>query len=811
MRLYLVPIIAAGILLCLPFTGYSQKFDDDEEVKIGFILDGDNAVLQGLQESIKNETTTLLESKYKLLVFPEDKTIVSDFTDTSITTGINKLFTDPDVDILIGIGTITSINLANRGALPKPTIAIGIINPQFQEVAITEKQTSGVGNFTYVTLPFSPRRDLEVFRSIIPFENLGIVFSKNMLNSTHRGKPARHYFDNIVKDLGFNYQVIPISNDSLSYDKSIPDSLDAIFTGLFFDFSIGQVASLYQTINEKGIPSFALGGEEYVKLGAMASFSSEDIKQKVGRRTALNIEKILDGKNPENIPVLLNFRQSLILNQRTMDQIDVYPNWEILSEAELLFEDEPEGTEVLSFMGVIQEALESNMDLKVAALQVKADSKEVDFARSNLLPQIDIGATATLIDKYRASSSLGQNPEQSAYGSVSISQLVFSDKTFANLKIQKHIYESIEFGYQSTKMDIILDVSTLYLNILQAISMETIARENLKASRKNLEIARMRESVGYSGASDVYRWESKISSDKIDLLSTNETRKLAEFALQEMLNRPFDQKFVTEAVDIMDSTIFIMGDANISKYIDNSKMKDLFRDFLVREALTNLPELKQLEATIAAQERYLKATKRTRYLPDVGISAQANYDFYRGGAGSTMEPIEIQVDPDSPPVILDVFEEPEDFSWNVGLNATLPVSQGGRLNYDMQQAEIDLLRLQEDRYNISRKLTRQVVSLFEKASLSYPKIELSANAAEYALKSYDIVQDSYSHGVVSITQLLDAQQAAVEANLYASISVYAYLIDVLNLQRAMGRFFILIPYDERGGFFYRLDEYISNQ
>ena len=140
------------------------------------------------------------------------------------------------------------------------------------------------------------------------------------------------------------------------------------------------------------------------------------------------------------------------------------------------------------------------------------------------------------------------------------------------------------------------------------------------------------------------------------------------------------------------------------------------------------------------------------------------------------------------------------------MNATLPISQGGRLNIDRQQARIELDRLTEDRYNISRKLTQQVLSVFERASLSYPKIALSDQAAESALKSYDIVQDSYSHGLVSIVQLLDAQQAAVQASLYASVSVYEYLIDVITLQRSIGQFVMLQPYEEQAAYFNRLDK-----
>jgi len=636
---------------------------------------------------------------------------------------------------------------------------------------------------------------------------ISFLISSTMPNEKSPGS----YFDNIANEYGFQYEVVPLSIDSINFNNYFNNDIDAIYTGLLFDFSSDQIENIYKAANQKKIPSFALGGQGYVELGAMASITAEDVEKRLSRRTSLNIEKILEGKNPRKIPVILNYSQSLVLNQHTMNMVGYYPNWEVLSEAQIIESESNEDLEILDFIGVINEALGSNLVLKVAELELESSSKETKFAQSNLLPQIDIGATGVLIDKYRAASSMGQNPERSAYGSASLSQLLYSEKAFANVKIQQHFYESMEYSYQSTEMDIVQDVATVFMNILQAISMESIARENLKATRKNLEIARMRADVGYSGMSDVYRWESKLSSDKIELLSANENRRLAEYALMQMLNRPFDKKFALNAVDIKDTSLFVMSDANISKYVDNFQYKDMFRNFLVEEAMASLPELKQLEAAIAAQERYLKATKRTHFIPDIGVSAQANYDFYKGGEGSTIEPVELQLDPTQPPITIDMFEEPKEFSWNVGVNASLPISQGGRLHYDRQQATIDLLKLQEDRENIRKKLSQQVISIFERASLSYPKIKLSANAAEYAMKSYEIVQDSYSHGLVSITQLLDAQQAAVQANLYASVSIYTYLIDVLNLQRAIGQYFILAQYEDRANFFYRLDQSIENQ
>ena len=74
------------------------------------------------------------------------------------------------------------------------------------------------------------------------------------------------------------------------------DEIDAIYTGLLFDFSREQIENIYKAANNNKIPSFALGGETYVQLGAMASITAENVEKRLSRRTALNIEKRLERK-----------------------------------------------------------------------------------------------------------------------------------------------------------------------------------------------------------------------------------------------------------------------------------------------------------------------------------------------------------------------------------------------------------------------------------------------------------------------------------------------------------------------------------
>ena len=52
--------------------------------------------------------------------------------------------------------------------------------------------------------------------------------------------------------------------------------------------------------------------------------------------------------------------------------------------------------------------------------------------------------------------------------------------------------------------------------------------------------------------------------------------------------------------------------------------------------------------------------------------------------------------------------------------------------------------------------------------------------------------DSYSRGAVSITELIDAQNAALSAGLDAAVSLYSFVIDFMNLLRAQSNFELIM-------------------
>jgi outer membrane protein len=90
---------------------------------------------------------------------------------------------------------------------------------------------------------------------------------------------------------------------------------------------------------------------------------------------------------------------------------------------------------------------------------------------------------------------------------------------------------------------------------------------------------------------------------------------------------------------------------------------------------------------------------------------------------------------------------------------------------------------------------------------SWPAIELSHTAASAADENLAMVSDAYARGAVSVTDLIDAQEAALSAGLAATDAKYGFMIDFVNVLRAMGDFEILLDPASREGWYGRVDEW----
>jgi outer membrane protein TolC len=584
--------------------------------------------------------------------------------------------------------------------------------------------------------------------------------------------------------------------------ENIPEGVDAIYVGFLYDHTVEELQEFIRLLNEKKLPTFTMIGRPYVELGILAGAAPGNNLENLSRRTALDIEKILEGQDPANFSVTINYKDELVVNMKTAREIDFYPSFTTLAQAEVLFEEDLEHARTITFPGMIAELLDNNLNLRIAGQQVHAGRNEINKARSNLLPQVDLSAINVRIDETRAEGSFGMNPEKATVGSGQLSQLLFSEPAIANLRVQKIIQERRHHEFSQQEMDLILQAGEAYINILKAQTYLEILRENLNLTRKHLDIAKLRQEVGFSGVADVYRWQSEIERVSIEVVNANAQKRTADMALNEILNRPLDETFIASDLEFNDP--FITGE-NLHDLISNAKTWKYFIQFMVDEGLNRSPELKQLDQYIEVQERLVLSKKRGRYLPTVGIQSQGDYYLSRRGAGT--EPMEPIVFPNMDPI--NIGTELKDYQWNFGISASIPIFQGGFKRAEIQQSEIQLTILHDQRNDLANKIAQRSRTSFEFIGASSPVLEMAGRAAEAANKSLELSQDAYRRGLISIVDLIDAQKAAAQSDLLEANSVYDYLIDYLHLSRATGIYLFLLSENERTDLMGRLLQYMA--
>ncbi len=556
---------------------------------------------------------------------------------------------------------------------------------------------------------------------------------------------------------------------------AIPGDTDAVYVFPLMQLPRGDFSRLVLALIERRLPGFSYWGQREVEAGLLASLFLGEAFDRLGRRVALNIQRILLGEDAGALPVDFERRLRLSLNIETARAIGVYPSWSVYTEAEILGERQRAVQRRLTLSAAAQEAVAANLDLLAADRFVAAGDQERRIARAAWYPQVSAAGLAETIDRDRA-ASLSAGPQWLGVASAGVSQLLFSDGARASVAIEDALQVSRQQQREQTRLDIVLDAAVGYLDVLRAKTFEEIQRDNLRVTRSNLDLARIRQEIGVARSAEVIRWENQIANNRRDVIDASAQRNVAEIQLNRLLNRPLEESFQTEETGL-DDPVLRTSAARLGPYLDDFFSFAIFRDFMTNEALAASPELQQIDASIRAQERALTAARRAFWVPTVAFNGDVSA-VETGGAGTSFEF----------GVPLPGLTVPNAVNWTLSLSASLPLFTGGARRAERTRTfeEVEELRLR--RQAVALQVEQRVRSTLHHAGASYAGIELAEAAADAAQRSLGLVTDAYEQGAASILDLLDAQNQALVAQEVAANAVFDYLVDLMNVERAAGQF-----------------------
>ena len=782
-------ILTISLGLTLGSVGNAQR--PRPSFRIMMIADGESSMLAERQEMLKREILELAKDD-ATVDFVEPR-VKPNWTLESSTAALKAALADRSVDLIIVSGAMTGVAVGRTPKLSKPVL-IPYAAPELQGLPQAGNR-SGRRNLAYIGGLLHFERELRTLRDIVRFDRMTLIVGEEVVK--HLDAPEQPV-QKASQRLGIETRLVVATGDAQATIDAIPEDTEAVYIGPLFKWSDEEMQRLIDGLNAQQLPSYAGAGVKWVEQGALATVETREDDVRRMRRAALYVQRILIGEPAASLPISFEQRPVLVINMATARLIGTWPRFEVMAEARLINDESGTRGPLITLETAMYDAVRANLDLIAQGYQVDSTMESFKVSRGQWLPQASADGDFTINDP-AVSNSVAQAQRQFTWG-VSGSQLIYSPGAHADLRFRRSTYRGSEQDYYSARLDTMLEAGEAYLNVLRAKNGESVNRDNLKLTRKNLSLAETRNSIGVAGREEVYRWQTQIAESRSAVVEASALRNQAEIDLNRILNRPLESPFRVPPPNEI-RAVTPGSDPRVVKYLQDAWSFKVFREFMAEEAIRNSPEIKSIDNTLVARDEILKGERRQLGIPDIAIVGGFQHIPFVDGAGS--EPI-------PPGAGFDGFGR-QTFTWQVGAQASLVLFDGTSNYARVRRTFREMDQIRAERAIIAQQLEQRVRASLHQAGFSFANIALTRDAAEASARNLELVTDLYQRGAADIIQLVDAQNQALGAQLAAANALYNFLIDALRVQRASGAFSLEGTAEERDDFLRRLDAFAAQR
>ena len=421
----------------------------------------------------------------------------------------------------------------------------------------------------------------------------------------------------------------------------------------------------------------------------------------------------------------------------------------------------------LTLKDALNYALQNKADAKKAKLQVENSEYKIQEIRSRALPQISANGNlthnpiiqTTVID----GAGFGQpgTTIQAAFGQkwtstagVSLTQAIFDQSVFTGLRAAKSTREFYQINDQLTEEQVIERVANNYYSVYVQKERLVLLDSNYVNTTKVRDIVKGQFDNGLAKKIDLDRIVVKMSNIDTERQQIKNQITLQENALKFYMGMPIE-------------TVIDMP-------------KEEFE--VVPAALTELPNVENRTEylLLKKQEELLEFQKKAveaGYYPTLSLTAGYNYI----GQGPQMP----------------WFAKPKDgVYWSdfsaIGLNLHVPIFTGFGTRAKVRQADVEIRSLQEDIKDTKLSLDLDYRNAMAQIDNNLVTIQNQKENMRLATEILSNTKNNYLQGLASLTDLLDAENASLEAQNNFTRAVLNYKIAEISLIKSKGELKSLI-------------------
>ncbi|OOV19652.1 TolC family protein [Flavobacterium cheongpyeongense] len=421
----------------------------------------------------------------------------------------------------------------------------------------------------------------------------------------------------------------------------------------------------------------------------------------------------------------------------------------------------------LTLKDAVNYALQNKADAKKAKLDVENSEYQIQEVRSRALPQISANGNLTHNPILQTSvidgGSFGQpgTTIQANFGQkwtsgagVSLTQALFDQSVFTGLKAAKSTRQFYQINDQLTEEQIIERVANNYYQVYVQRQKLILLDSNYVNTTKVRDIIKGQFDNGLAKKIDLDRVNVKLSNISTQRQQILNAVQLQENALKFYMGMPMETQ-----IEIPQSE-FEVTPAALSEAPNTANRTE----YLL---------LKKQEELLVFQKKSVEA----EYYPTLSLSAGYNY---------------IGQGPEIP-----LFAKPADgVYWSdyasVGLNLKVPIFTGFGTRAKVRQADVKIRSLQENIKDTQLSLDLEYKNATTQIQNSLITIENQKENMTLAEEILNNTKNNYLQGLASLTDLLDAENASIEAQNNYTAAILDYKLAEVALIKSKGELKTLI-------------------
>jgi outer membrane protein TolC len=421
----------------------------------------------------------------------------------------------------------------------------------------------------------------------------------------------------------------------------------------------------------------------------------------------------------------------------------------------------------LTLKDAVTYALQNKAEAKKAKLEVENSEYQIQEVRSRALPQISANGNltynpviqTTVIDG--AAFNAPGTTIQAAFGQkwtstagVSLTQAIFDQAVFTGLKAARSTRQFYQINDQLTEEQVIERVANNYYQVYVQRQKLILLDSNFVNTSKVRDIIKGQFDNGLAKKIDLDRVSVKISNISTQRQQILNAVELQENALKFYIGMPIETQIE------IPQTEFEVTPAALSEAPNT-------------ENRTEYLLLKKQEELLIFQKKSVEA----EYYPTLSLSAGYNY---------------IGQGPEMP-----WFAKPKDgVYWSdfsaIGLNLRVPIFTGFGTRSRVRQADVKIRTLQEDIKDTQLSLDLEYKNATTQIKNSLITIENQKENMTLAGEILSNTKNNYLQGLASLTDLLDAENASIEAQNNYTSAILDYKLAEVALIKSKGELKTLI-------------------